>query len=127
MGALTKTPRGAAWFPEIVDWLIDEIDEVPTRAWNPFLISEEDKKYYLEEVHPYFKDRCSLSRIQKQLPDDLKEKISVWSMDQRYFAGRAYWPYHRFGSAKVAKGDLLVQKKSSGTNGKGRCIRSAIP
>ena len=81
VGALTKTPRGALWFPEIVDWLVDEIDEVSNRAWNPFLISDEDKKYYLEEVHPYFKDRCSLSRIQKQLPDELKEKYpyGLWT------------------------------------------------
>jgi len=81
VGALTKTPRGALWFPEIVDWLIDEIDTVSTREWNPFLVSEEDKKYYLEEVHPYFKDRASLSRIWKQVPDEIREKYEygLWT------------------------------------------------
>lgn len=80
-GSLTKTPRGAVWFPEIVDWLVDEIDSISTRSWNPFLVSEEDKKYYLEEVHPYFKDRASLSRIMKQMPDELGEKYpyGLWT------------------------------------------------
>ncbi len=40
VGSLTSEVRGALWFPEIVDWLIDEIDTLSTRPWNPFLLSE---------------------------------------------------------------------------------------
>ncbi|HWQ73617.1 MAG TPA: pyruvate formate lyase family protein [Desulfitobacteriaceae bacterium] len=81
VGSLTKEVRGALWFPEIVDWLADEIDTISTREWNPFILSDEDKQYYLEEVHPYFKDRSSLSRIYKTLPEDIREKYSagLWS------------------------------------------------
>jgi formate C-acetyltransferase len=74
VGSLAKEVRGALWFPEIVDWLVDELDTISTRQWNPFALSEEDKKYYLEEVHPYFKDRASLSQIKKALPDEIREK-----------------------------------------------------
>ncbi|MDD4679644.1 MAG: pyruvate formate lyase family protein, partial [Clostridia bacterium] len=74
VGSLTKEVRGALWFPEIVDWLVDELDTLSTRPWNPFQLSEEDKQYYLEEVHPYFKDRASLSRIKKNMPDEIREK-----------------------------------------------------
>ncbi len=77
VGSLTKEVRGALWFPEIVDWLIDELDTLSTRPWNPFLLSEEDKQYYVEEVHPYFKDRASMNQIIKALPDEIREKMGA--------------------------------------------------
>ena len=74
VGSVTPTMRGCLWFPEVSDWLIDEIDTICTREYNPTFISEEDKEYYLKEVHPYWKDRCSFASIQKQLPDEVREK-----------------------------------------------------
>ena len=67
--------------PEVCDWLINEIDTISTREYNPTYVTEEDKEYYLKEVHPYWKDRCSSARIQKQLPDEVREKqkYGLWS------------------------------------------------
>ncbi|RGV94209.1 hypothetical protein DWV97_13820 [Ruminococcus sp. AF14-10] len=81
VGSVTPTMRGCLWFPEVSDWLIDEIDTICTREYNPTFISEEDKEYYLKEVHPYWKDRCSFASIQKQLPDEVREKqnYGLWS------------------------------------------------
>lgn len=80
-GSVTPTPRGCLWFPEITDWLINEIDTISTREYNPTIVSEEDKEYYINELHPYWKDRCSFARIQKQLPDEVREKqkFGLWS------------------------------------------------
>ena len=80
-GSVTPTPRGCLWFPEITDWLINEIDTISTREYNPTLVSDEDREYYLNELHPYWKDRCSFARIQKQLPDEVREKqkYGLWS------------------------------------------------
>lgn len=81
VGAVTPTPRGCLWFPEVCDWLINEIDTISTREYNPTLVSEEDKEFYKKEIHPYWKDRCSYARIQKQLPDEVREKqkYGLWS------------------------------------------------
>ena len=81
VGSLTPTMRGCLWFPEVSDWLIDEIKTISEREYNPTYISEEDKQYYLEEVHPYWHDRCSFASIQKQLPDEVREKQNsgLWS------------------------------------------------
>lgn len=81
VGSVTPTPRGCLWFPEVCDWLINEIDTISTREYNPTYVTEEDKEYYLKEVHPYWKDRCSSARIQKQLPDEVREKqkYGLWS------------------------------------------------
>lgn len=80
-GSITPTPRGCLWFPEVSDWLINEIDTISTRPYNPTLVSDEDKKYYLEEIHPYWENRCNFARIQKQLPDEVREKqkYGLWS------------------------------------------------
>lgn len=81
VGSVTPTMRGCLWFPEISDWLIDEIDTITTRDYNPTYISDEDKEYYLNEVHPYWKNRCSFASIQKQLPDEVRDKqgSGLWS------------------------------------------------
>ena len=81
VGSVTPTPRGCLWFPEICDWLIDEIDTISTREYNPTYVTEEDKEYYKKEIHPYWKDWCSFSRIQKQLPEEIREKqkYGLWS------------------------------------------------
>ena len=80
-GSVTPTMRGCLWFPEVSDWLYDEIDTISTRAYNPTYVSEEDKDYYLNEVHPYWKDRNSFISVQKQLPDEIREKqgFGLWS------------------------------------------------
>ena len=81
VGSVAPTPRGCLWFPEITDWLINEIDTISTREYNPTVVSDEDRAFYLDELHPYWKDRCSFARIQKQLPDEVREKqkYGLWT------------------------------------------------
>ena len=40
VGSVTPTPRGCLWFPEICDWLIDEIDTISTREYNPTYVTK---------------------------------------------------------------------------------------
>ncbi|MDO4479860.1 MAG: pyruvate formate lyase family protein [Erysipelotrichaceae bacterium] len=81
LGSVTPTMRGCLWFPEVSNWLIDEIDTISTRAYNPTYVSDEDKEYYVKEVYPYWKDRCSFAAIQNQLPDEVRENqnMGLWS------------------------------------------------
>lgn len=39
------------------DWLADELDELPVRPYDPFLIDEHDKEILRSDILPYWKDK----------------------------------------------------------------------
>lgn len=51
-------------------WLADDLDNMETRPYDPFQISEEDKRELREELIPYWKDKTLTSLWAKYIPED---------------------------------------------------------
>jgi choline trimethylamine-lyase len=51
-------------------WLADDLDNMETRPYDPFQISEADKKELREELIPYWKDKTLTSLWAKYIPED---------------------------------------------------------
>ena len=45
-----------------------ELDTMSTRPYDPFYMSDEAKRIYVEDVKDYWKDRCVLDRCNKLAP-----------------------------------------------------------
>lgn len=58
VGNRSAKPRAGAISPEMSPyWILDELDEFPTRPQDKFDMSEEDKKYYREVLYPFWSGR----------------------------------------------------------------------
>ncbi|MGI6751405.1 MAG: pyruvate formate lyase family protein [Anaerovoracaceae bacterium] len=51
-------------------WLADDLDNMETRPYDPFQISEEDKKELRDELIPYWKDKTLTSLWSKYIPEE---------------------------------------------------------
>lgn len=49
-----------------------ELDTMSTRPYDPFYMSDEAKRIYVEDVKDYWKDKCVLDRWNKLAPEDMK-------------------------------------------------------
>ena len=50
------------------DWMHAELDEIPTREFDPFELSEEDKKELGEVLLPFWATRCLAAKWAKRVP-----------------------------------------------------------
>ncbi len=88
VGGITTRPRGAQLFPEIsVAWLEEELDTLPTREFDPLIISEEDKAIIRREVIPYWEGKTTEDVFIKMVPEEIEDLLSCghWSNRVRYF------------------------------------------
>ena len=68
VGNRTKGVRGGVIFPEGgMNWVLDEIETLPTRKQDKFEIDEEDIKTFREEIYPYW--------VGKSLEDTVDERF----------------------------------------------------
>ena len=72
VGSRTTGVRSGVVFPECgIAWLEKELDTLPVRSQDPFLVRPEDAAYIRECLLPEWKERCLESRIyQKTGPED---------------------------------------------------------
>jgi formate C-acetyltransferase len=76
VGGRTVKPRSGIASPEMSPyWIYDELDTLPTRPQDQFDISEEDKKFFKEELFPYWKGKSLKDYIENKLTDNVKESI----------------------------------------------------
>jgi len=69
-------PRAAEICPEISwEWVSDELESIPTRPQDPYLITEEQKMILKEEVFPYWRGRSMREYYLANLDDDLKRVV----------------------------------------------------
>lgn len=83
VGSPTLRARGAQLFPEVqAGWLDAELDIVATRAWDPLVISDEDKDELRRDILPFWQGRTIAERLFAQCPDDTANLIylepGVW-------------------------------------------------
>jgi formate C-acetyltransferase len=69
-------PRSAPLFPEFGSFSQKELDLMPTRNVDTLQISEEDKKYLLNKIYPYWKERCTGDMAQYFIDDDIMEVLN---------------------------------------------------
>ncbi|MGI6110591.1 MAG: glycyl radical protein [Eubacteriaceae bacterium] len=73
VGGVAFKPRAGVLCADSSSGIIEaELDTISTRPFDPFYLSEEGKKVYMEEVHDYWKDKCLLDRWRKLAPDDME-------------------------------------------------------
>ena len=74
VGGIGFKPRCGILNPDSASGVIEkEVDTISTRPFDPFYLSEEGKKVYLEEVKDYWKNKCVLDRWNLMLPEDVKK------------------------------------------------------
>ena len=58
VGNRSEKPRAGVLSPEMSPyWILDELDEFPTRPQDTFEISDEDKAYYRDVLYPFWRGR----------------------------------------------------------------------
>lgn len=73
-GNRTIKPRSGIISPEMDPyWIYKELDTIHDRPQDPFIICEEDKKIYREQLYPYWKGRSMKDFINSQITDSVKK------------------------------------------------------
>ena len=88
-------PRAALIFPEFGTFDKKELDLMPVRKVDRLQISEEDKRTLLEDIYPYWKNRCTgdISRyyIDKRVMDVLDSPYRVFNPLSRTRSGYGHY------------------------------------
>ncbi len=73
VGNRTTTPRAGVVSPEMSPyWIMDELDDFPTRPQDTFEMSEEDKRCYREVLYPFWKGRSLNDWYSEHCPREVK-------------------------------------------------------
>ncbi|AOV96691.1 formate C-acetyltransferase [Edwardsiella hoshinae] len=84
-GNRTVKPRAGIMSPEMDPyWLLNELDQFPTRPQDRFVISDDDKRLYREVLFPYWEKRAMKDFINAQMTDEVKAAVSsqIFSINQ---------------------------------------------
>ena len=73
VGGVAFKPRAGILNPDSACSVIEkELDTISTRKYDPFYLSDENKKLFMEEVAPYWRGKCVLDRWNAMMPDDVR-------------------------------------------------------
>lgn len=73
-GDRTTKPRSGIISPEMDPyWIYEELDTIHSRPQDAFYISDEQKKIYIEELYPYWKNRSMKDFINSKINEEIKE------------------------------------------------------
>src|SRR5664279_4049125 len=68
VGNRTPDIRAGVVFPEAgINWLLKEIDTLPERPQDPFIVKEKDKTYFREVIEPYWRSKTLEDDIYRSL------------------------------------------------------------
>ncbi|QAA34397.1 formate C-acetyltransferase [Clostridium manihotivorum] len=74
VGDRTVKPRAGVISPEMSPyWILDELEEFPTRAQDKFEISKEDKEYFKTELFPYWQGKSLKDYCEEHIPQNIKK------------------------------------------------------
>lgn len=78
VGAPQSQVYASALYPELgCGWLIDELDQLPTRAQDKFLITEEQKEVMRKDIFPYWENKSLSFKANKQLGPEMAMMIQT--------------------------------------------------
>jgi len=69
----SKTRAGILCADTCWSILNDELETISTRKYDPFYLTDDDRKVFEEVVRPYWKGRSNYEAWLKQIPDDTRE------------------------------------------------------
>ncbi len=71
------SPRSGVASPEMCPyWIKDELDTMETRPQDQFRVSEEQKKFFLDELYPYWEGNSLKDSIDPLLPENVRKVSS---------------------------------------------------
>ena len=85
VGNRSAEPRAGVLSPEMSPyWILDELDEFPTRPQDTFDMSEEDKRYYRDVLYPFWAGRSLNDWYQEHADAEVVEaqKTRIFSVAQ---------------------------------------------
>lgn len=107
VGAPNGSPRTGAFSPDICwYWLEEEIDTIGTRAQDPFYISEEDKKYVLEELIPFWRGKSVSELCYEQY-----KEAGIWPLTQESYVTDCSYHAENGGGDSNPGYDVILMKK----------------
>lgn len=84
-GNRTVKPRTGIMSPEMDPyWLLNELEQFPSRPQDRFEISEQDKRIYRDQLYPYWEKRSMKDFINSQMTDEVKTAVGtqIFSINQ---------------------------------------------
>jgi len=84
-GNRTVKPRAGIMSPEMDPyWLLNELEQFPSRPQDRFEISEQDKRIYRDQLYPYWEKRSMKDFINSQMTDEVKTAVGtqIFSINQ---------------------------------------------
>jgi pyruvate formate-lyase/glycerol dehydratase family glycyl radical enzyme len=73
LGHQAEKQRSAPLYPEFaVEWVKEEIDTFETRDQDRFIVPEEVKREFLEDIYPYWKGKALNDRLMSYLTEEIK-------------------------------------------------------
>lgn len=107
VGSPSGAPRMGSFSPDIAwRWVLDEIDTMATRAQDPFVISEEDKKTLKEEIFPYWEGKS----VDEYCETSFRE-AGLWEFTAESYVSD--FAYHQIsgGGDSIPGFDVILMKK----------------
>ena len=84
VGNRTPDIRAGVVFPEAgINWLLKEIDTLPDRPQDPFRVREEDKKYFIEIIEPYWRGKTMEDDIYNYFGEEISSIEKVVKINQK--------------------------------------------
>ena len=84
-GNRTVAPRAGIVSPEMDPyWFADEIDTIHSRPQDRFVLSETDRRFYLDELLPYWRGKSMKDSIDVRFPAEVRAAIAakIFSINQ---------------------------------------------
>lgn len=78
VGNRSEYPRSGVISPEMSPyWILEELDEFETRPQDKFVMSEQDKQYYREQLYPYWAGRSLKDYYNEHVSEDVKNAVKT--------------------------------------------------
>lgn len=83
VGNRTVELRAGVVFPESgIAWILRELDTIPTREQDPFLVRPDDARYIRDTLAPFWKHKTLEEAIQTRIGDDVAQVKKVIKINQ---------------------------------------------
>jgi len=83
-GNRTKGIRDGVVFPEAgIEWVKNEIDTLPYREQDRFLVKPEDREYFLNEIVPFWKGKSLEEYIENEIGTEISKTARVVKINQK--------------------------------------------